>query len=203
MLHRETVPQHTLELLEKLTEPLQQLGFYLAGETALSLRLGHRISVDLDFFKAGEFVVEEIIELARSMTKEVRIVNQSKYSLALEADQTKLEFLRYDNEQLEELERVEGVCLCSFIDNALMKLSALVGRGAKKDFADIAKIIATIPLSDLLEKFSLKYPETDPFVVVKSLTYFEDAELEPDPIFIDDNDWSQVKAQILNATREL
>ncbi len=50
MLHFEALPDHTLALLRDLSSLLGDQDFYLAGGTALSLRLGHRVSVDLDFF---------------------------------------------------------------------------------------------------------------------------------------------------------
>lgn len=62
MLHFEALPDHTLALLRDLSSLLGDQGFYLAGGTALSLRLGHRVSVDLDFFTSQPFSPENISE---------------------------------------------------------------------------------------------------------------------------------------------
>ncbi len=199
MLHRKSVPKHTLELLGNLSAPSQELGFYLAGGTALSLRLGHRISVDLDFFKYGEFSVEEVIDMVQTYASKVKVIQRSAFSVAMIADNTKVEYLRYDYGHLSEVEEVDSLFLCSFIDNALMKLSAVTGRGAKKDFADLAQILKVISLSELLQKFSIKYSNLDLFMVLKSLTWFEDAELDPDPEWLIDEDWDQVKKTISRA----
>ena len=203
MLHRETVPQHTLALLERLSPILKDDGFYLAGGTALSLRLGHRISVDLDFFKAGEFSIPELIEKVKTISEEIKIVNNSQSSLALEVDHTLVEFLRYDYVHLSGPEMIDGIYLSSMIDNSLMKLSAIVGRGAKKDFADLAKIIEVISLDELIDKFGMKYPESDTFMLLKSLTYFDDAESDPEPHFLDESDWGSIKEQLLKAVKEI
>ena len=141
MLKRESVPSHTLELLEKLSGVAFSNGFYLAGGTALALRFGHRLSVDLDFFKNGEFSVHDVIAMVSLVSDEIRVVNRSEYSVAMIVDRTKVEFLRYDYKELEPVEEIEGVYLSSFLDNSLMKLSAVTGRGAKKDFCDLVEIL--------------------------------------------------------------
>ncbi len=50
MLHTETVAPETLELLSRLMQDSFFNNFVLVGGTAISLHLGHRISVDLDLF---------------------------------------------------------------------------------------------------------------------------------------------------------
>ncbi|MDA1006243.1 MAG: nucleotidyl transferase AbiEii/AbiGii toxin family protein [Verrucomicrobia bacterium] len=55
MLQEQAVAPHTLGLLKRLSPELARHGFYLAGGTALALRLGHRLSIDLDFFSAQKF----------------------------------------------------------------------------------------------------------------------------------------------------
>lgn len=45
MLHQQVVPRHSLELLKRISPVLSEGGFYLAGGTALALRLEHRISI--------------------------------------------------------------------------------------------------------------------------------------------------------------
>ncbi len=203
MLHRESIPVHTLELLERLAESASTAGFYLAVGTALSLRFGHRISVDLDFFKEGAFSVDEMIEIVSSVADTVHVVNRSEFSVALIADQTKVEFLRYDYQLLSPVEKSEGFFLCSLLDNSLMKLSAVTGRGAKKDFCDLAEIVKKIPLQQLLLDFPRKYPQTDTFLVMKSLSWFEDAESDPDPVFLGNRNWPKVRESLSETLREI
>ncbi len=197
MLQRESVPKHTLELLEKLSEPASHLGFYLAGGTALALRFGHRISVDLDFFRFGEFEVDDVLEMVSKHAKNVQVVNRSSYSVSLIAEKTKIEFLRYDYKDLKPIDELERIHLCSLSDNAVMKLSAVAGRGSKKDFFDIAEIFNHLPLPILLENYAEKYPDTDVFMILKSLTWFEDAESDPEPILKSKRTWEDVKKLIL------
>lgn len=58
MLHRETVSENTFRLLEEIAKHNAASKLALAGGTALSLQIGHRISYDLDFF--GQFNESEL-----------------------------------------------------------------------------------------------------------------------------------------------
>lgn len=74
-----------------------------------------------------------------------------------------------------------------------MKLNAVANRGSKKDFYDLVELLKHHTLQEMLGFFSTKYPNTDPFVVVRSLAWFEDAEQEPDPISCVGQTWIEVK----------
>lgn len=60
MLHRTAVPLSLLEVLLGLQEKTATAGFALAGGTSLALRMGHRLSVDLDFFTTTHFDVPDL-----------------------------------------------------------------------------------------------------------------------------------------------
>lgn len=55
MLHKETVKPGTLDLIQQLMQDQQLNLFYLVGGTALSLRIGHRQSIDIDLFSSSDF----------------------------------------------------------------------------------------------------------------------------------------------------
>lgn len=79
MLHKETVDSGTLRLLKSIQSIEAFSGFYLVGGTALSLALGHRVSVDLDLFTSEEgikmFSLEDIVamKLAAVMNNGTRL----------------------------------------------------------------------------------------------------------------------------------
>ena len=91
----------------------------------------------------------------------------------------------------------------SIEDVIAMKLGAISGRGAKKDFWDIAELLNHFSLVQMLQFFMNKYSNSDPGYVVRSLTYFDDAELQPDPITFNGIIWLDVKQRVLQAVREL
>ncbi len=62
MLQTSTVEPHTFSILKQLMQIKALENFYLVGGTCLSLRYGHRKSVDLDLFSPADFDVTEIVE---------------------------------------------------------------------------------------------------------------------------------------------
>ena len=83
-----------------------------------------------------------------------------------------------------------------------MKLSAITGRGAKKDFIDLYFLLNHFTLSQMFEFYRKKYPKSSDFLVFKSLTYFEDADLEPMPKMIESIEWREVKDAIVKQVRK-
>ncbi|MGN7885394.1 nucleotidyl transferase AbiEii/AbiGii toxin family protein [Dyadobacter sp. 22481] len=67
MLHEETVEASTLALIRRLMADEKLADFYLVGGTALSLRLGHRISIDIDLFIGKDFDSAAVCEHLKAM----------------------------------------------------------------------------------------------------------------------------------------
>jgi hypothetical protein len=201
MLHFDAVPDSLRNLL-MLLAPLPSLDdFSLGGGTSLALRYGHRLSVDLDFFTTGEFDTGLLADQL-AMTG-ATLVNRAPNSLTLDAQGTKLDFLRHAYPLLAPPEEIEGVRLLSLPDVAAMKLNATANRGAKKDFFDLCELQRHHPLPTMLEWFETKYRTADRFTVIRSLGWFEDAELEPDPVSLNGGDWQVVKSQLRSMVSNL
>lgn len=195
MLHFHAVPAAVRNLL-KFLAPLPVLGdFALGGGTSLALRFGHRLSVDLDFFTTREFDTGQLAE--NLGMDDASQVNRATNSLTLDARGTKLDFLRHGYPLLAPPEEIEGIRLLSLPDVAAMKLNAIANRGAKKDFFDLCELQLHHPLPTMLEWFERKYRSADRFTVIRSLGWFEDAELEPDPVSLNGNDWGGVQTRLL------
>ncbi len=87
-------------------------------------------------------------------------------------------------------------------DIAAMKLAAATGRGTKKDFIDIYFLLQIFKLSEMIEFYKTKYSDGSEFLVLKSMTYFEDAELEQEPKMINNISWNGVKQTIIKKHSE-
>lgn len=198
MLYESVVPSHSLELLKLLSPQLAKHGFYLAGGTALALRLGHRESIDLDFFSAIPFEPDRIVsELAKLTGQLPRIFQKTEGSLSMTLCETKVELLLYQYPELAFVDRINGITLASLADNGAMKLSALTARGSKKDFIDVSALLQVTSLPEMTDWFERKYPNAGSFMLYKSLTWFEDAEEEPDPKILNGESWEEVKRKIV------
>ena len=105
----------------------------------------------------------------------------------------KVDVLSHQYSLLQPPELIEAVRFLSTQDIAAMKLSAVAQRGSKKDFFDLIELLNHYPLSQLLSFYGQKYSEDNYFYVLKSMTYFQDAEEEPSPVILNDTSWENVK----------
>jgi len=156
--------------------------FYLAGGTALALQIGHRDSIDFDFFKEGEIDTQKLFRDLEEFFAEHHLlkVQEERDTLSLIADDSvKLSFFGYKYKLIKELIDEENIKLASIEDIGCMKLSAITGRASNKDYIDLYYILQNINLTDLLEKASQKFPNLDKNLILKSLVYFDDINLEP------------------------
>jgi len=169
--------------------------FYLAGGTAAALHLGHRISVDLDFFGPEAF---DSAELAGQLAEvgQFQLDRIAPDTLLGDLMGVKISFFRYRYPMLAEPTIVSAVRIASLPDIAAMKLDAVSRRGTKRDFVDLYFIAQSgISLSDAVAWYQRKYAGLDVNVVhvVKSLAYFADAELDPSPRMLVNFSWDAAK----------
>lgn len=131
-LHTETLPKATSDVLTKIKDVSLLKKFYLSGETALSLQLGHRESEDLDFFTKEQFDQQL---LQQQLLSHGKLDNTSLEEGTLNTfmDHVKLQFLYYPYNLLEQSKEWDGVYLSSVIDIACTKLVTVSMRGSKKD----------------------------------------------------------------------
>jgi predicted nucleotidyltransferase component of viral defense system len=201
MLHLHAVPQPVASLLQRLVSCDALKHFALGGGTSLALRFGHRLSVDLDYFTLAEFHPTTLFESLE--LDETTILSVAKNSLSLVSHGVKIDLIRHAYHQVAPIDIIEGHQLISVPDLAAMKLNAIANRGSKKDFYDLAELLHHHTLGEMLRFFSTKYPATDPFAVIRSLAWFEDAELEPDPVPLTAQSWKQIKQQMTKAIQTL
>ena len=151
--------------------------FYLAGGTGLALQIGHRDSIDFDFFKEGDFDTTFLIEKISAIfaSHKLTITQQEKNTVScLIDDSMQLSFFGYHHSLLFPLIKTDYFDIASIIDIGCMKLSAVTSRHMEKDYIDLHFILQNIPLFELLENFVKKYPNFDKTLILKSLVYFDD-----------------------------
>jgi hypothetical protein len=169
--------------------------FYLAGGTAAALQLGHRISVDLDFFTSEPLDARQLLQRARRVgTFDLQTESQGTLIGTLQG--ARVSFFNYPYPLLEPTPSLCGVRIASLVDIGLMKLTAASQRGSRKDFVDLFFICRQVkPLSELLALLSEKYQGVKYSLphLLRSLVYFDDAEAEPMPHMLKPMRWAQVK----------
>lgn len=202
MLHFETLPPGTLDILTALSRHPALEPFGLVGGTSLSLRFGHRISQDLDFFTTDSFDSEKLeAEIARGHKSEVRRIGPNMLHVFL--DGVRVDFATHRYPRLGPVEVIEDVRMTSLRDVIAMKLSAIVNRGAKKDLYDADMLIMEFGLPTLLDHHGAKFTNHDPSIVLRSLVYFDDAEAQDDPASLSGATWPDVKRRIAAAVKKM
>ncbi|PIS17406.1 MAG: hypothetical protein COT59_00850 [Candidatus Nealsonbacteria bacterium CG09_land_8_20_14_0_10_42_14] len=166
-------------LLKKLGF-LEKYGFYLAGGTALALQIGHRASLDFDFYTEKKFDSRKLREEFDKRFKEVQEIYIAEDTLGLSVDGIGVSFFRYPYPLIKSCRETEGVLLASVEDIAAMKILAISQRGRRRDFIDIYFLIKEFGLKQITEFIKEKYPMFNVYVGLQGLTYFKDADEDPE-----------------------
>jgi hypothetical protein len=207
--HKEILPDCSNDILDDLNRTLQFSQFYLAGGTGLALQLGHRVSRDFDFFTSELFNEDILIQKIQGLN-DLTIVAKNEFTLHILMKKTKVSFLGYNYPLLFQTRKFQsdaGVSLqvADKRDIACMKISAVSSRGTKRDFVDLYMVAQEYNLTELIKLFKQKFSLTpyNNVHIFKSLTYFEDAELEPMPDMLISLSWNTVKQFFTNEVPKL
>jgi hypothetical protein len=204
-LHTKALGRRQLTVLRRLGPFLDATAFYLAGGTALALQLGHRRSVDFDWF--CEQPLGDPLRLAAEIEGSgvpLEIDGVEKGTLHARSSGVRLSFLEYRYPLLQPpLQTTErGLRLASAEDIAAMKLGAIAQRGARKDFVDLFELGRHTPLAEMLGFYRRKYGVRDVGHVLVALCYFDDADRERMPTMLRRSPWPEVKRTIQGWVRQ-
>jgi|SRR6185312_12609616 len=200
MLREETVEPATLGLLKRIISLPELEQFRLVGGTALSLLFGHRRSVDLDFFTDKPLQKDTLIPaLEDTFGTIVALNNRSKMIYECLIKNIKVDFVSVPDPFLDPVQIIEKIPFASTKDLIALKLNAIKGRGVKKDFWDLAKLLQFYSFDELFQFYHERYSYDDSLAIFRSVGYFVDAEDTIDPLSLDGMTWDNVKAIIRNA----
>lgn len=179
MLHYDILDPERKKVLLKLAAFKKE--FYLAGGTALALQIGHRDSLDFDFFRKEDFDTSKLFNKVGEVFAGLKIIKtqEEKNTLSINIGKVKFSFLTYPYKLVDKLVETESLKLASIKDIACMKLSAIVSRATLKDYIDLYFILKHFTLEQILNLAKDKFPQLDTGLILKSLVYFEDIEEEP------------------------
>lgn len=170
--------------------------FYLAGGTGCALHLGHRISLDLDFFTKTEF---SPLDIQQILNKKGNFITDysDKRTLTGRFNTSKISLFQYDYPIIRRHHIYKKIKVASLEDIGCMKIEAISARGKKRDFTDLYFILKKkkVTLEEFLSLFKLKYQRTEYnlFHILKSLVYFKDADMDPDLMMMTDIPWEDIK----------
>ncbi len=196
-MRSESISQETKCVLGKIAKSDIAKNFYLAGGTALAIQLGHRQSIDLDWFSKSPFSNSDLKKELASLGN-FRLDNEAVGTINGLLDGVRVSFFYYDYGLLFPFILFEGVNLADERDIAAMKIDAISSRGSKKDFVDVYFLLEKYQLPELVSFFEKKYSgiKYNKLHILKSLIYFNDAEDEPMPRMFKRIEWRKIKEKI-------
>ncbi len=173
-MHLEILDPKGKKLLSKL-DFLNKQGFYMAGGTALALQIGHRISLDFDFYTEKKFDQERLYQKLVLNFKEVVLLQKAEGTLIVKIDGVAVSFFRYPYSLIYQALKIAGVNLASKQDIAAMKIIAISDRGTKRDFVDLFFLLQEFTIREIFKFVKKKYPQFNIYVALRGLVYFDDA----------------------------
>jgi len=204
--HTEILSEKQKKLLPKL-EPLRDKSFYLAGGTGLAIYIGHRTSLDFDFYSFSSFVSEDIYSLLKQKMGSILPIQKQKDTLILKCEGLNVSLFAYPYDLLRPPEPFEELLLASIEDIAAMKLIAIIQRGSKRDFIDFYYLIKRFGLKKILEFTAKKYEDFNFYLALQALVYFDDAEKEELSLrhitLHKSLEWEEVKNYIRRETKKI
>ncbi|MBL7156159.1 MAG: nucleotidyl transferase AbiEii/AbiGii toxin family protein [Candidatus Pacebacteria bacterium] len=154
--------------------------FYLAGGTGLALQLGHRISVDFDFFQK-QYISKTLLPKIKKIFKDskIKIIVNHPEQLTLIIQGVNVSFIRYPF--LVNLKFIDyhGIKILPVLEIAAMKAYAIGRRATLKDYVDLYFTIEqkTATLKEIIDLCKKKYQDNfDPRLFLEQLIYSKDIE---------------------------
>ena len=169
------------------------------------MHLGHRTSIDLDFFTESEVEEMTVVDHLRAAGN-LQLDQMGEGTIVGTLDRVRISFVKYPYRLLDSLIKWNGINVASIHDIALMKIVAIFQRGSIKDFIDLFFIAREFkPVDVLISELSIKYVgvQFNTNHLLRSLCYFEDAEKEPMPSMIAACNWQEVKEYFVSEVKRL
>lgn len=178
---------------------------YLAGGTAVALQLGHRISIDFDFFSENSFDPRQLATaLASAGSFEEEQADRGTVLGTFEG--VRFSYFHYGYPLISPTLPYQGVEIAGLPDIAAMKIDAVASRGTKRDFVDLYFICQSGQgFNELFRCYDQKYGRLASNLVhlQKSLVFFGDAEGDPMPKMLKVVDWEKIKSYFIQQVRAL
>jgi len=201
MLHYRTIDTKTLELLKNIQEIEVFKKLLLVGGTSLALQIGHRTSIDLDLFGEINIYRDEIIYELNKLG-DVKTLHFTNNINIFTINGIKVDIVNYSYPWLQKSLIIDKIKLASIQDIAAMKIAAITGRGTMKDFIVLFYLLQQFSLEQILQFYEQKYSDASIFMALKSLSYFDDANLDIMPKMFDKINWENIKSTIFKKVEE-
>ncbi len=205
MLQYSAVRPELLHILKQLMAIPELKNFCLVGGTNLSLKYGHRISVDIDLFSTENFENAFIIDVLEKYFDNISYrSDDNPVGVFCFINGVKVDLVKhYYFGLIDSTTETDGIRMFGDKDIIAMKVFAILKRAQKKDFWDIAELLKHYPISNFVDCYKNKYPGNQVAISIPyAISYFADAEESETPISLKGQTWESVKKSIQKAVSD-
>lgn len=168
----------------------------------MSLFMGHRISVDADFFTDHSFDKRIVEQTLIQQLPGIMKVHEAAYGFTWVYQQLKLDFYDWRVRFLKPAYMEHEMRLASLDDIAAFKLDAVVGRKTEKDFRDVVELLTYFSLAEMMGFYKEKYPYNSPKLVLDHLAAVQHVRADEALVLIKTRLWRDVETTILSALKQ-
>lgn len=201
MFHLETVSPALLKIIQAVSSDPVFQDFRLVGGTALSLILGHRVSVDADFFSENPFDNRQAETALNRLLPGFVVMKESPHGFAGVYQAVKLDLYTWNVPFLLPPIESEEMRLAALPDIAALKLDAIVNRKEEKDFRDIHALLSVYSIGELLTFYRERIPHRDLRLVIDHLAAAPAADRQQPVKLLHQIEYSEVADNIVEAIR--
>lgn len=204
MLHWKTVSSQLREYLLILMDAKELVEFRLVGGTALSLHLGHRMSVDIDLFTDAAYHSVNFEAIETFLRKRFSFVSGDfggtpimgkSYLIGFDKDNTvKIDIYYSMDPFFQDAVIDDGIRLASVEEIIAMKIDVVQRGGRKKDFWDLHQLLDNYDLPAMIDLHSRRFEWThNRKLILNNITNFTNADMDFDPLCLMAKEWVFIK----------
>lgn len=213
-LQYKTVTPLLKKILHQLMEEPLFTPFRLVGGTNLSLRYGHRLSIDIDLFSDSEYRSLDFSSFERYLHSQFSYydcndkgsivgMGRSYYIGNSKEDYVKVD-LMYTDPFIGDVEILDGIRMASVDDIVAMKMNVVSRGGRKKDFWDLHYLLSRYSLSEMFSLHKKRHEwEHEDSELLHNFTDYSIADKMPDPICLLGKDWDDIKLDLIETTEDI
>jgi len=210
MLYWNTIGGHLKESLLILMQARELKDFRLVGGTALSLHLGHRISVDIDLFTDAAYGSIDFDAIESFLKRSFGGVTGTfggnpgmgkSYLLGPDSDRLiKLDLYYAMDPFFQDVIEEDGLRMATVDEITAMKVDVVQRGGRKKDFWDLHELLTKYKLNEMIELHRQRFEWTHNEALIRqNFARFSEADLEPDPLCLRHKYWEFIKDDLEDA----
>ena len=213
-LNYQTVTPQLKDVLTKMMSNSIFNPFYLVGGTSLSLRLGHRKSLDIDLFTNKpygsldfsvfeKFFHENFVYYDYTGTSNVVGFGKSYYVGESKDENVKVD-LYYKDEIIDPCDIIDNIRIATLNDVVAMKVDVISRVERKKDFWDLHELLNIYTINEMLELHKRRYEYThERDQIISNFTNFDSANEDIDPICLKGKYWELIKLDFVELIEKL